>query len=136
MSKSNDGESDIQKFTFQGIVPVWSAAAQLYISLHTSDPGEAGKQNTNECAYGSYERLPTNRDITGWTVTDNVASNATVLTFATCSLGTEIITHVGIGTDLTGEGRLIQSYQLTSPLTVNAGTTPYFPVGALQVIEE
>ena len=136
MSKSNDGENDIQKFTFQGIAPTWSAIPQLYISLHTSNPGEAGKQNTNECAYGSYVRLPINRDDTGWTVTNNIASNAIVLTFASCSLGTEIITHVGIGTDLAGEGRLLQSYQLTSPLTVNIGTSPYFSVGALQVIEE
>lgn len=34
-----------------------ATAGSLYISLHTSDPGEAGSQTTNEANYTSYARV-------------------------------------------------------------------------------
>ncbi|WP_420584905.1 hypothetical protein [Ruegeria sp.] len=33
-----------------------SPATNLYLSLHSASPGEAGDQSTNECAYTGYSR--------------------------------------------------------------------------------
>ncbi len=51
-----------------------STAGSLYVSLHTGDPGEAGDQTTNECAYTSYARVAVARSGAGWTVTGNSVS--------------------------------------------------------------
>ncbi len=34
-----------------------SPITNLYVSLHTGDPGEAGDQTTSEAAYTSYARV-------------------------------------------------------------------------------
>ena len=34
-----------------------ATAGSFYVSLHTSDPGEAGDQSTNEIAYTGYARV-------------------------------------------------------------------------------
>lgn len=45
-----------------------STAGNLYISLHTSDPGATGDQTTNEATYTSYARVAVVRSASGWTV--------------------------------------------------------------------
>ena len=64
MSKSNSLENALLDLIFKAtaIANIADNAASspltnLYVSLHTSDPGEAGSQTTNECAYGSYARV-------------------------------------------------------------------------------
>jgi hypothetical protein len=47
-----------------------ATAGNLYVSLHTADPGAAGNQTTNECAYTSYARVAVERSATGWTVVE------------------------------------------------------------------
>src|SRR6266403_2144335 len=66
MSKSNTFENDCLKLVFNGtaIANIADNAASspltnLYLSLHTADPGEAGVQTTNECAYTAYPRQAT-----------------------------------------------------------------------------
>ena len=46
-----------------------TAAGSFHVSLHTAYPGEAGSQNTSECAYGSYARQAVARSGAGWTGT-------------------------------------------------------------------
>ena len=45
-----------------------TVAGNLYISLHTADPGAAGTQATSECAYPPYARVAASRTAGGWTV--------------------------------------------------------------------
>lgn len=45
-----------------------AADGNLYVSLHTSDPGAGGSQTTNEATYTSYARVAVTRDGTAWTV--------------------------------------------------------------------
>lgn len=112
-----------------------SAAGSLYISLHTADPGEAGSQNTSETSYTGYARVAVARTSGGWTVASDTVSNAALVTFGQCTVGTPTITHFGIGTDSSGAGTLLYSGALTASLAVSPGITPSFAIGALTVTE-
>lgn len=135
MSKGNTTENDVVAFMFNATaMPAYGAI--LYVSLHTADPGEAGSQATNECAYGAYARVAVVRDATGWVVSGNQASNDDQVTFPECTSGTESVTHVGIGTASSGAGQLLYSGALTDPIAVSLNITPLFPIAALVVTED
>ncbi len=115
-----------------GIQPS-DADGNLYVSLHTSDPGEGGDQESNEADYTSYARAAVERTSSGWTVSANAATNASAITFPQCTGGENVITHFGIGTASSGPGVLLFSGELNSPLAVSSGITPSFAQGALSV---
>jgi hypothetical protein len=101
-----------------------STAGSFYLSLHTSSPGEAGNQSTNETSYGSYARVSVTRSGTGWTVTGNSASPAANIDFAEATSGTATITHVGLGTDASGTGKLVLYGSLSPSISVTTGVIP------------
>ena len=100
-----------------------SSAGNFYLSLHTSDPGEAGTQSTNEATYTSYARVAVSRS-TGFSVSGNSATLAALTSFPACTGGTNTITYFGIGTDSAGAGTLLFSGALNSSLSVSSGVTP------------
>ena len=108
-----------------------AAAGNFYISLHTSDPGEAGNQSTNEASYTGYARIAIPRTAGGWTRTSSTIANTALAQFAQCTGGSATVTHFGIGTDLSGTGNLLLKGALTSPLSISNGIQPQFGVGAL-----
>jgi hypothetical protein len=108
-------------------------AGVFYISLHTADPGEGGNQTTSEAGYTSYARISVVRSAAGFTVVGSNVSNAGVLTFPTCTGGSSLVTHFGIGTDASGAGNLIVRGTLTLSLSISNGITPNFAVGELDV---
>lgn len=101
-----------------------STAGSLYVSLHTSDPGEAGDQSTNETTYTSYVRVPVARSGSGWTITANSASPTSAITFAAGTGGSGTVTHFGVGTDSAGAGTLLYSGTVSPNITVGSGVTP------------
>lgn len=102
-----------------------SAAGNLYLSLHTGDPGEAGSQTTNEIAYTGYARVAVARSGAGWTVTGNSASPAANVDFPEMTGGAGgTVTHVGIGTDSSGAGTLLMSGTTDPDPVVASGVTP------------
>lgn len=101
-----------------------STAGSLYVSLHTSDPGEAGDQTTNETSYTSYARVAVARSGSGWTVTNNSVSPAATISFPAATGGTATITHFGIGTASSGAGVLLYSGTVTPNISVSSGVTP------------
>lgn len=107
------------------------AAGNLYVSLHTGDPGEAGSQTTSEADYTNYARVAVARSGAGWTVAAANATNAAAVTFPQCGGGTNTITHFGIGTASSGAGVLL--FSGTCSLAVSTGITPEFAAGALDV---
>jgi hypothetical protein len=107
-----------------------TAAGVFYISLHTADPGEVGTQATSETAYTNYARQAVVRTVVGWTIADNVASNAAVIDWPTCGVTGSTVTHFGIGTDATGAGNLIFKGTATVP-AISAGITPSAAIGAI-----
>lgn len=101
-----------------------STAGSLYVSLHTSDPGEAGDQTTNETNYTSYARIAVARSGAGWTVAGNSVSPAATISFPACTGGTATITHFGIGTASSGGGVLLYKGTVTPNISVASGVTP------------
>lgn len=135
MDASNTFEQGIQELVFQniaftgigdagGLLPS-AVAGNLYLSLHTADPGEAGDQTTNEAAYTNYARVAVARDNVQWDVTAGVASIQNTATFPQAGVtAAEILTHVGIGTDSAGAGQLLFSGALSSSLNIDDNVTP------------
>lgn len=151
MSKSNTWESDLLKLVFNnttasligdatGLVGS-STAGVLWVSLHTADPTEGGNQTSSEATYTGYARVSVARTTGGWTVTlvdsgPSTVANVAQVNFPQCTGGTNTITHVGIGTDSSGVGKLLYSGALASSLSVSNNITPSFASGTLVITEE
>lgn len=122
MSKSTNYANALLKLIFQNLAiagygdaggPQPSVAAgNLYVSLHTADPGLTDDQTVNEANYSGYARVAVVRSAVGWTVASNQVSNAANITFGQCSAGSNTITHFGIGTAASGVGHLPYSFPL------------------------
>lgn len=143
MSKSNTFENDWLLLVFNATAianladnAAVSALTNLFVSLHTADPGEAGTQQTNETAYGSYARATVARTAGGWTVSNNQAVNAGIITFAEASSGPSTITHFAVGVAVSGASKILYSGPLDTPLVVNTGIQPRFQAGQLVCSED
>lgn len=135
MSKGNTTENDLIKFMFNNTA-MPSYGSNLYLSLHTADPGEAGDQTTNEADYTSYARIAVSRDSGGWVVSGNQASNNSLVQFAQCTGGSNTITHVAIGTSSSGAGQILYSGALNASIAVSNLIQPQFAASALQTTED
>lgn len=143
MSMTNAAEANLMNLLFLNIdwanigdaggLQNSAAAGSFYISLHSSDPGEAGNQSTNEIAYTGYARVAVARTAGGFTLTTSTISNTALVQFAQCTGGTATASHFGIGTDLSGNGNLIFKGALTSSLSISNGIQPQFAAGAMTV---
>lgn len=111
------------------------ADGNLYISLHTSDPGEAGDQTTNETAYTNYARVAVARTTGGWTVSAGTVTNAAEVAFPECGVTGATVTHFGIGTSVSGAGKLLYSAPLTASRAISSGITPRFAAGEIDLDE-
>lgn len=113
-----------------------SPNTNLYLSLHTADPGVGGSQTNNEAAYTNYARIPIVRTTSGWAVpSGGVTSNAALAQFAQCGVTGATITHVAIGKSSSGTGLVLYAGALSSALAVANGIQPQFSIGALTVTE-
>lgn len=143
MSKSNSCENSSIALIFNATAwadlaenDTTSPATNLYVSLHTADPGEAGSQTTSETSYTNYVRVAVVRTSSGWTVSGNAVTNAAAITFAQCGTTGATITHFGVGTLSSGAGQLLYSGALSSSLAVSSGVTPEFAAGDLDITED
>lgn len=113
-----------------------SPAANLYVSLHTADPGVGNNQTTNETAYTDYARVAVARTTGGWDAPASAATaNAALVQFAQCGVTGATLTHVAIGTASSGAGTVLYAGALSSSLAVANGIQPQFAAGALDVTE-
>ena len=135
MSKSNACENSILLLIFNASDWLYVAddtvttpLTDLYVSLHTADPGEAGNQPNNETEYTNYARVAVARTDAGWTVTTNSVSPAANIDFAECGVTPgAAITHFGIGAsaNLAGTGNVLYySGTVTPNITMAAGVIP------------
>lgn len=135
MSKSNTLENQVVALLFNGTALPW-ANANLFVALHTADPGEAGDQTTSEATYTGYARVGVSRDGAGWTVSGNQASNTSEITFAECTAGSDTITHVSVGLVASGASQILYKGALTASINVSNLITPRFPAGTLVMQED
>lgn len=113
-----------------------SPATNLYLSLHTADPGVGNNQTTNETAYTNYARIAIARTTGGWDVPSaGATANAALAQFAQCGVTGATLTHVAIGTSSSGAGTVLYAGALSSSLSVANGIQPQFAAGALDVVE-
>jgi hypothetical protein len=132
MSKGNTFENDIVKLIFNAtaIANIADNAAtgpltNLYVSLHTGDPGEAGDQTTSETAYTGYARIAVARTSGGWTVTTNSVSPAANIEFGECTASAGVpITHAAVGTASSSTGKILYKGALTPNITMAVGVIP------------
>lgn len=132
MSKGNTFENDFLKLIFNAtaIANIADNAASspltnLYVSLHTADPGEAGDQTTSETAYTGYARIAVARNSGAWTVTANSVSPVANIDFGECSASPGgVLTHFAVGTAASGAGKLLYSGTISPNITMAVGVIP------------
>lgn len=131
MSKGDTFENDLLKLIFNGTAianmadnAATSPLTNLFVSLHTADPGETGSQTTSEATYTSYARVSVARTSGGWTVTNNSVSPAATISFPAATGGTNTITHFAVGTSSTGAGKVLYKGTVTPNISVSSGVTP------------
>ena len=135
MSKADGYELDLLKLLFNAtaIANVADNAAtapltNLYVSLHTADPGEAGSQLTSETAYTGYARVAVLRTTGGWTCSGTTPAQAVPVAnidFASCTAAPgAAITFFGIGSLATTAGKLFYSGTVTPNITMAVGVIP------------
>lgn len=142
MSKGDTFENDLLKLIFNAtaIANIADNAASapltnLYVSLHTADPGEGGSQTTSEVAYTSYARVAVARTSGGWTVTSNSVSPAANIDFPTGTGGSGTATHFSVGTASSGAGKLLYSGTVTPNIATGNGIIPRLTT-ATTIIED
>jgi len=131
MSKSNAFENSLLKLIFNATAianladnAASSPLTNLYVSLHTADPGEAGDQSTSEVSYTSYARVAVARTAGGWTVTNNSVSPVANIDFPSATGGTATVTYFGVGSASSGAGVLYYSGTVTPSISISSGVTP------------
>lgn len=120
------------KFIFWGTKPDFLSAViggapitNLYLSLHSASPGEAGTQLTSEVGYTGYTRIAQLRTTGagGWFVTEGsvgtgdwyATNNGELLWPVKTDAPATTITHVGIGTASSGAGTLLYFIPVPTP---------------------
>ncbi len=108
-----------------------ATAGSFYIGLHTSDPGEAGTQATNEATYSGYARVAVARTGSGFSRSGSTISNVAAVQFGECVSGSETLTHFSIGLESSGSTMILLSGALSASRAISAGITPLFNAGTL-----
>lgn len=137
MGKSSTYDNGFLSLTFnaQPIVGIAlnataSPLTNLYVSLHTADPGAAGNQGTSETNYSAYARIAVARTSGGWTVSNNTVVPAAAIVFATCTGGTATIVNFGIGYSASGANTLLYSGTVVPNIAVSNGIVPQLTTGS------
>ena len=131
MSKGDTFENDWLKLVFNA-TPIANLAdnaaaspiTNIEVALHTSDPGEAGDQTTNEATYTSYARVSVARTTGGWTVTGSSVSPVATIAFPAGTGGSGTVTHWSAGTANSGTGKILYSGTVTPNIVTGSGVTP------------
>jgi hypothetical protein len=133
--KSDTFELDILKLIFNGTAisniadnATSSPLSNLFISLHTADPTDAGTQDVSEANYTGYTRVAVARTTGGWTCATaggvSSAKPVAAISFGACTGGSSAITHFAIGVASTGASKILYAGSVSPSITVTAGITP------------
>jgi len=113
-----------------------SPNTNLYLSLHTANPGVGNNQTTNETAYTNYTRIPVVRTTSGWAApSSGSTSNVALAQFPQCGASGATLTYVAIGTSISGAGTVLYEGALSSSLAVANQIQPQFAANQLTVTE-
>lgn len=132
MGKGNTTSNNLLKLIFNATN--WSLIADntattpltnLFVALHTANPGASGSQTTSEAAYTSYARVSVARTTGGWTASSaQSTSPVAAITFPAATGGSETETYFSIGTVASGASTILYSGTVTPNIVVSNGVTP------------
>lgn len=136
MSKGDTFENDYLKLVFWGtaIANIADNAAsapltQLYLALHTADPGETGSQTTSEVTYTSYARAAVARTSGGFSISGNTVTLAADVAFPGGTGGAGTATHFSVGTASSGTGKILYKGTVAPNTVLGNGVTPIMTTG-------
>jgi len=132
MGKSTTTSNNLLKLVFNatGWANIADNAASspntnLYVALHTADPGVGGTQSTNEIAYTSYARVAVARTTSGWTASSSASTSpVAAITFPAGTGGSGTATYFSIGMLTSGAGIILYSGTVTPNIVCGSGVTP------------
>jgi len=107
----------------------YSAPATTFISLHTSDPTDAGG---NEVATSGYDRFEVSAALAWTTASGGSSKNNEAWEFVTATTAWGTVTHVGVY-DATTAGNLLFHGALTSSKVIGTDDIARFPIGTLSI---
>lgn len=117
-----------------------TAVGNLYLSLHTADPGEAGTQATSEIGYTGYARQALARTSANFSVSGNTMSLNVNVDFPESTGGTGgTVTHFSLGHAASGATVVGYKGTVTPNIVVQTGVTPRYkgvPSGTPSTITE
>lgn len=105
----------------------YTANTNVYVSLHTADPGNTG---ASEATYTSYARVNATTKFAA--AASGSSSNNATLQFPTSTGGTNTVGYVGLW-DASTTGNWIGGGALTASKTIASGDTASFASSALTV---
>lgn len=98
-----------------------SPLTNLYLALHTADPGAGGSQNTSEAGYVGYARQAVSRSNTGFTVSGQSVTLTSAVSFPQApASATDVLKFWSVGTASSSTGKVLYSGPIGSNL--GAGT--------------
>lgn len=113
-----------------------SPLTNTYVAFHTGNLTAAtNSQAENETAYTNYARQAVARS-TGWaSASGGATSNVADISFPQCGVTGATLSHVSVGTTVSGATPVWHYGALNASLAVSSGITPQFAIGALTVTE-
>lgn len=138
-------QSAVLSIIFGGTTsPITSIATttttQIWVALHTADPGNGGNQGTSEVAYTNYQRIATQRstNVVGWQISGASPTSvfpSSAITFAQCTTASAVVvTNWSVGTtSSTGSGATLNMYftgTVTPNISLGANVTPSLTTGS------
>lgn len=135
MSKSNTFENELLLLIFNNtnIANIGdatglrgsSAAGSLYLSLHTSDPGEAGTAATGEIAYTGYARQELARNGTNFVVSGSTMSLGVNVDFPEMTGGAGgTVTHFAVVKQASGASVVLYRGAVSPNQIIATGVIP------------
>lgn len=98
----------------------------LYMALHSADPGAGGTQSTSEVAYTGYARAAIARTpgSPAWTITGDVAKPNADVVFPQCTGGTATATYASLGIASSGATQIMWSGPLSASIAISNTIIP------------
>lgn len=132
MSIGDSTENSILKLIFNATA--WANIADnaasspltnIYVALHTADPGDSGTQATSEAAYTSYARVAVARTTGGWTASSAGSTSPVAnIDFPAGTGGSGTATHFSTGVATSGSTAILWSGTVTPNIAMGNGITP------------
>ncbi|MDB5531527.1 MAG: hypothetical protein JWR51_4630 [Devosia sp.] len=132
MGKSQTTSNNLLKLVFNATAwaniadnTVTSPNTNLYVALHTADPGTGGTQSTSEVTYTSYARVAVARTTGGWTASTTASTSpVAAVTFPAGTGGSGTATYASVGMLASGAGIILYSGPITPNIVTGSGITP------------